>query len=46
MALEPGDEGVWLFKLMTDDLPDDELVELPASVAPKDWEEKCAPRDP
>ena len=42
MALEPGEEGVYLFKHMTQDTPDDELVGLTAPVAPKDWEKPAS----
>ena len=42
MALEPGVEGVWLFKPMTQHIPDDELVGLTTPVAPKDWEEPAS----
>ena len=42
MALEPGQEGVWLARPMSDALPDEELVGLKASVAPKDWEKPAS----
>ena len=42
MALEPGVEGVWLFKPMTQHIPDDELVGLTTPVAPKDWEKPAS----
>ena len=42
MDLEPGEAGVWLFRPMTEDTPDDEYVGLSAPKKPKDWEEPAS----